>query len=230
MIRKGLRTSKAVKLDYDRNYTNYDRVRFGSLGGQYVNEREQEFVMSMILGSTVLEVGTATGRFAVKLAKRGAEYTGVDLSQKMLRTTFSRTDHVASVVQMDGCRLGFRSYFEYVLCIRTFHFLDKPLEALRGMRDALKPGGLCLITFETDNFLRRFLLFFGIGTSEQYYYKISDIQEMFLTAKFTIDRSGSVMRVPVTLYRKCPRLLIPVLKRLERLWPWPMHSYVLGSK
>ena len=219
-----------VKSDYDKNAGDYDRVRFGTPGGKYVNMKEQEFVARMLEGSSVLEVGTATGRFAVFLTRRGTEYTGVDLSQKMLRTTYERTNHSASLVQMDACNLGLRPYFDHVLCIRTFHFLPKPVAALQGMSNALKPSGQCLVTFETDNFLRRLLLFFGIGTSEQYYYKISDVEDMFLKAGFKIERSGSVMRIPVTLYRRCPKRLLWILKRLERLWPWPMHDFVLGSK
>jgi len=219
-----------VKFDYDRNSENYDTVRFGTSGGRYVDKKEKEFVASIIKGSRVLEVGTATGRFAVSLIHRGTEYTGLDLSRKMLRITFERTRHSADLVQMDGSQMGFRSMFDYVLCIRTFHFLPKPVDALDGMRSALKPGGECLVTFETDNFLRRLLLFFGLGTSEQYYYKISDVEEMFRKAGFNITRSGSVMRIPVTLYRRSPRLLLWMLKRLERIWPWAMHDYVLGIR
>ncbi len=230
MRHKNLRSTSQVQQNYDQNVGNYDLARFRSVGGQYVNKMEQEFVANMIKGSRVLEVGTATGRFAVSLTQRGAEYTGVDLSQKMLQTTFERTNHSASLIQMDGSQLGFRSYFDYVLCIRTFHFLQRPVEALQGMSSALKPGGECLVTFETDNFLRRLLFFFGVGTSEQYYYKISDVEDMFLKAGFKIGRNGSVMRIPVTAYRRCPRLILPILKRFERLWPWPMHDYVLGVK
>lgn len=142
----------------------------------------------------------------------------------MLRTTSERTNHLASIVQMDGTRMGFRSYFDYVLCIRTFHFFQKPVEALQGMFNALKPSGECLVTFETDNLPRRILLFFQIGTSEQNYYKISDVEHMFLKAGFEPLRSGSVMRIPVTLYRKCPRPLLPLLTRLQRIWPWSMHQ------
>src|SRR3989449_8334045 len=157
MRQKRLRTTSQVQRDYDEIVDNYDKARFGTSGGRYVDHREQEFVASIIKGSTVLEVGTATGRFAASLTKRGTEYTGVDLSRKMLRTTFERANHSASVVQMDGCELGFRSCFNYVLCIRTFHFLPKPVEALRGMYAPLQPSGKCIVTFETDNFLRRFM-------------------------------------------------------------------------
>ncbi len=230
MIEKNARKTAVVKSDYDKSATSYDKARFGTPGGQYINSKEQEFVASMIGQSSVLEVGTASGRFAVSLTNRGAEYTGVDLSQKMLRTTYERTNHAASVVQMDACQLGFKCYFDYVLCIRTFHFLPKPVDALQGMFTTLKPSGKCLVTFETDNLFRRFLLFFGIGASEQYYYTVSDVEDLFLKAGFKIERSGSVMRIPVTLYRRCPRSLLWILRRSERLWPWPMHEYVLGVK
>jgi ubiquinone/menaquinone biosynthesis C-methylase UbiE len=230
MRQKSLRTTSQVQRDYEEIVNNYDKARFGTSGGRYVDQREQEFVGSIIKGSKVLEVGTATGRFAASLTKRGAEYTGVDLSRKMLLATFERTNHAASVIQMDGSALGFRSSFDYALCIRTFHFLQKPVDALQGMLNALKPSGECLVTFETDNFLRRLLLSFGIGTSQQYYYKISDVENMFQKVGFRIGRSGSVMRTPVTIYRRCPRLFLPILRRLERLWPWSMHDYVLGER
>ena len=216
--------------DYDKNATQYDRVRFGTPGGLYVDQKEQEFVTGIIKSSRALEVGTATGRFAAALISRGVEYTGTDISRKMLRKTSERTNRSVSLVQMDGCQLGFRSYFDYVLCIRTFHFLPKPVDALRGMFTSLQPYGKCLVTFETDNLLRRFLLFFGIGTSEQYYYKISDVEDMFLKAGLKVVRSGPVMRMPVTVYRRCPRLFLPLLRRLERIWPCPMHDYVVGEK
>jgi ubiquinone/menaquinone biosynthesis C-methylase UbiE len=230
MMEKNVRETSVVKSDYDKCATSYDRVRFGSLGGRYVDEKEQEFVANKIKGSSVLEVGTATGRFALALINRGSEYCGVDISQNMLRATHERTDRRAFLFQMDGTRLGFRGYFDYVLCIRTFHFLQKPGEALKGMCDALKPSGTCVVTFETDNPFRRFLLFFGIGSSEQYYYKRCEVEAMLGRAGFQSIRSGTVMRIPVTLYRKCPGSFVWILKRLERLWPWPMHDYVLGEK
>ena len=230
MRHKNLRRVVQIRRDYDQASDNYDRVRFGTSGGQYVGRKEQEFVASIVKGSRVLEVGTATGRFAVALACQGLEYTGIDLSRMMLQITRGRTNQSVSLLQMDGCQLGFRSYFNYVICVRTFHFLPKPFEALSGMFAALQPSGKCVVTFETDNFLRRLALSLGIGRSEQYYYKISDVEYMFLKSGFTVVQCGSVLRIPVTIYRRCPRLFLPLLKQLERLWPWPVHNYVIGSK
>jgi hypothetical protein len=110
------------------------------------------------------------------------------------------------------------------------HFLLKPEDALKGMFAALGTSGQCLVTFETDNPLRRLLLFLGIGTSEQYYYKISDVEDLFLQGGFEVMKSGAVIRIPVNLYRRCPKSLLWILRRLGRLWPWAMHEYVVGEK
>jgi ubiquinone/menaquinone biosynthesis C-methylase UbiE len=230
MIERNVRTTAAVRSDYDNNSNHYDQERFGSCGGRYVDSEEREFVRGKIKGSSVLEIGTATGRFAASLNEHTDVYVGVDLSLRMLQKTLERTNHSVSVVQMDGSELGVRSYFDDVLCIRTFHFLDKPRRALEGIFNSLKPGGHCLVTFESDNALRRLLLSLGAGGSEQYYYTIPDVQALLLKAGFKVAMSGSVMRVPVSFYRRCPGRLLPLLKRVEAIWFLPMHNYVLGVK
>jgi ubiquinone/menaquinone biosynthesis C-methylase UbiE len=230
MIERNARTTAAVKSDYDMNVNRYDQDRFGSCGGRYVDAREREFVRGKIKGSSLLEIGTATGRFAASLIEQTDVYVGIDLSLGMLRKTLERTNNSVSVVQMDGSELGVRSYFDNVLCIRTFHFLDKPRRALEGIFNSLKPGGHCLVTFEADNALRRLFLSLHAGGSEQYYYTIPDVQTLLRNAGFKIAKSGSVMRVPVTFYRKCPRQLLPLVKRVEAIWFLPMHNYVLAVK
>lgn len=230
MRQTNVRTVLEVQRHYDQANDNYDRVRFGTPGGRCVDKAEQEFVAHFVLGTTVLEVGTATGRFAASLIGRKSEYTGIDLSRAMLRATKNRTDRSANVFQMDACHLAFTGHFDCVLCVRTFHFLPMPLVALQGMLRSLKPLGRCLVTFETDNGFRRLILLLRIGISEQYYYKRAEVLDMMRAAGFNILKSGSVIRLPVTFYRRCPSILLSVLKRLDRFWIWSMHDYVLGSK
>ena len=232
MIEKNLRSVSDTKKSYDSHASLYDMVRYGTPGGKHVYDLERQFAANFVKGPKVLEVGTATGRCATLFSINDFEYTGVDISNRMLRIT---TEKVKSLggdlqsVQMDGCRLGFNQYFDDVVCIRTFHFLPDPLNALRGMQNALVKQGQCLVSFESDNLIRRLAIFFGLGSANQRYYRIPDVEDLFLKAGFKVVRGGSVMRIPVTFYRRCPRLFLPILKRLERLWPWPMHDYVLGS-
>jgi glycosyltransferase involved in cell wall biosynthesis len=74
---KGTRqeTHDHCKSDYDRNSENYDRVRFGTPGSQYVDKEEQEFVASIISGFEGLGAGTVTGRFVFSLTHRGPSQT-----------------------------------------------------------------------------------------------------------------------------------------------------------
>jgi ubiquinone/menaquinone biosynthesis C-methylase UbiE len=130
MRHKNLRSVSRVRRDYDQAIDNYDRIRFGTPGGQYVHKKEQEFVASVIKDSGVLEVGTATGRFAVALTSRGLEYTGVDLSQMMLRETRDRTNQSFSLIQMDDA-----NWVSKLLQLCSMHtHLPLPIKTSRGFK------------------------------------------------------------------------------------------------
>ena len=233
MIEKNLRSVSDTKKSYDSHASLYDMVRYGTPGGRYVYDLERKFAAKLVGGPKVLEVGTATGRFATLFSMNGFEYTGVDISNRMLRITSEKVKSLGGdlqSVQMDASRLGFKQYFDDVVCIRTFHFLPEPLKALQGMHNALVKGGKCLVSFESDNLVRRLAILFGLGGANQRYYRNRDVEDVFLKAGFKVVRSGSVMRIPVTFYRKCPKSFLWLLRRFERLWPWPMHNYVFGSK
>lgn len=233
MIEKNLRTVSDTKKSYDSHASLYDTIRFGTPGGRWVYDLEREFALGLVRGPRILEVGTATGRFATLFSTNGFDYTGVDISILMLRITSEKVKSLGAdlqIVQMDACRLGFHQYFDDVMCIRTFHFLPEPLNALQGMADSLVREGKCVVSFESDNLIRRLAILFKIGSANQRYYRTRDVEEMFHKAGFKVVRSGSVMRLPVTFCRKCPSFLLPMLKRFEKLWPWPMHNYVLGEK
>ncbi len=233
MIEKNLRSVSDTKKSYDSHASRYDAVRFGTVGGKYVYDLERRFAAGFVKGPRILEVGTATGRFATLFSMNGFEYIGVDISNRMLRITSEKVKSLGGdlqTVQMDAGRLGFNQYFDDVVCIRTFHFLPDPLNALQGMQNALVTEGKCLVSFESDNLVRRMAIVFKIGSANQRYYRTRDVEALFLKAGFKVARSGSVMRIPVTLYRRCPKLLLGLLRGFERLWPWPMHEFVLGVK
>jgi len=79
-----MRSKEMVSTDYDDAAQSYDNVRFGSPGGKYADQVEKDLLSRVVKGKTALEIGTATGRFAITLVRMGYEYTGVDLSLAML--------------------------------------------------------------------------------------------------------------------------------------------------
>ena len=233
MIEKNLRSVSDTKKSYDSHASDYDRIRYGSPGGKYVYDLERRFAAKYVKGHRVLEVGTATGRLATLFGTNGFEYTGVDIANRMLRIACEKVKSLGGdvdVVQMDGCRLGFREHFDNVVCVRTFHFLPEPLKALQGMRQSLVKDGRCLVSFESDNPIRRLAIFLKLGGVNQRYYRTRDVEQFFRETGFKVIDSGAVMNIPVLIWRRCPKHLIRLMAQVDRLWPWPMHDFVLGEK
>jgi hypothetical protein len=85
------------------------------------------------------------------------------------------------------------------------------------------------VTFEKDNPLRRLPLMLHFGRSRQRYYRRREVEYLLLSNGFQVIDSGPVLKIPVTLYRRCPARLLKILRILERLWPWPSPDYVLGE-
>jgi SAM-dependent methyltransferase len=227
-----MRAKRIVLKDYDRAAQSYDYLRFFSAGGRHADQIEKNLLSRIVTGKSALEIGTATGRFAVLLLGLGYEYTGIDLSLRMLQVTSRRTSFNSEsrdLLRMDAEAMCFRPRFDNAICIRTFHFLPDPSLALRNIRDALTSGGRCLVTFETDNPIRKLALWLNLGRSQQRYYKRKEVEDLFRAAGFRVMESGSVLRLPVTLYRRTPKRLIWILRVLEQVWPWPTHEYVLGE-
>jgi ubiquinone/menaquinone biosynthesis C-methylase UbiE len=104
----------------------FDALRFSGPIGRLIAE-EQEAVVARFLapvgGSTVLDVGTGTGRAAIALASRGAVVTGVDASAEMLAVAARRAAQAGLTVTLargdaHGLAFGDRS-FDAVVCLRV---------------------------------------------------------------------------------------------------------------
>ena len=95
-------------------------------------------------GEGVLDVGCGAGRTTIEAARRGADATGVDLSERLLDLARSRADREgvpgARFVQADAqvADLGVHD----VLLSRTgVMFFGDPLAAFTNLAGALRPGG-----------------------------------------------------------------------------------------
>ncbi|MDY6780190.1 MAG: class I SAM-dependent methyltransferase, partial [Halobacteria archaeon] len=120
----------------DETAEEYDEWRF-SRGGRLVDQGEKESLFEIlgdVDGKSVLELACGTGRFTVELVERGAEVTGVDISEPMLRKGVAKSverevyDDV-NFVRGDGKRLPFPdNTFDAVVAMRFFHLADSPVE------------------------------------------------------------------------------------------------------
>jgi len=98
----------------------------------------------------ILEVACGTGYLMAILESEGYRVTGLDLSPEMLALAQPRVK--GRLIHGDMRSLGFKGEFDAVLCLGssfTYMSTDRDaLKALRGFREALKPGGVLIF----DNF------------------------------------------------------------------------------
>ena len=224
MIKTNLRSKSTVMKVYDNESPVYYPKRFSSEGGKYIDFVEKELLVRYGKGPSLFEIGTATGRFVGFVEKKGWDYTGIDISARMLRLS---RDNGCKLVQGDAEEIPLRSsIFDTVICLHTFHFLPHPIACVRESRRILKTGGLLILIFETDNWLRRMALRTHMFESDQYYFRTQEVASMIQSCGLTPLAQGPVLKFPMNLYRKLP--ITKLLKQLDSSEHWPTWFATLG--
>ncbi|WP_025784813.1 class I SAM-dependent methyltransferase [Sporosarcina sp. D27] len=112
-------------------------------------------------GKKILDVACGTGILSVLLAERGADVTGIDLSEEMLAVAVSRANErfpSLKFSQQAMQRLDVSGRYDAaVIPIDSLNYLENELEVTQtfiSIHDVLLPGGLLLFdvhsTFKTD--------------------------------------------------------------------------------
>ncbi|MBI5241137.1 MAG: class I SAM-dependent methyltransferase [Elusimicrobia bacterium] len=130
-------------------YTPADRLHLALAPGQV------EFVVKALRlrrGQALLDLCCGPGRHAVLLARRGLRVTGLDFSRPYLaeaRARARRLGVAARFVRGDMRAIPFREEFDAAINLFTsfgyFPKASEDLAVLRGLRRALRPGGLLLM-------------------------------------------------------------------------------------
>lgn len=131
------------------NYLNYGFTRG--------TEQEVDFlleVMHLQPGQTVLDVGCGPGRHSLALARRGIRVTGIDITPRFIELAKEKATQEnlpASFFVQDARALSFDNQFDGVICLCEGAFglvgsLENHRRVLRGIRRALRPGGLFVLT------------------------------------------------------------------------------------
>lgn len=130
-----------------RNYLRYSFTK-GTV-------QEIAFLLELLRlppGSRVLDVGCGPGRHTVRLSQSGLSVTGIDVSRRFLELAAedARAAGVKpALFEVDARQMPFEAEFDAVisLCQGGFGLMgaDDPL-VLRRMMEALKPGGILVMT------------------------------------------------------------------------------------
>jgi trans-aconitate methyltransferase len=89
-------------------------------------------------GERILDLGCGDGALTEKIAATGALVTGVDASEELLDAAHARG---LDVRRMDAQELTFHAEFDAVFSNAALHWMKRPEDVLRGVRQTLRPGG-----------------------------------------------------------------------------------------
>lgn len=117
-------------------------------------------VLRLKKGAKILDLCCGPGRHSILLAKRGFEVTGLDFSREYLSQASVRARKAGVKVRLlraDMRKLEFNGEFDAVINMFTsFGYFPKfgdDLKVLKGIKRALKPGGLFLLDMLNKDWL-----------------------------------------------------------------------------
>jgi len=120
--------------------------------GRMVDRIERDAVYSYLeprTGMKVLDIGCGTGLYALDLAARGVDVTGVDISRPMLERARAKAQDAGLDVRFleaDALQLPFgEQSFDAVLSVTALEFMPDLSAALREAFRVLKAGGRLVV-------------------------------------------------------------------------------------
>jgi phosphatidylethanolamine/phosphatidyl-N-methylethanolamine N-methyltransferase len=185
-------TVKHIESVYDSYAGVYDLI-FGKV---FQSGRERApILLKLFPGAKVLEVGVGTG-LSLPLCARNVDFTGIDLSQKMLDRAHKRVETLGldnvQLIKMDATTLEFTdNSFDRVLAAYFISTVPDPIRVVQEMKRVCRPGGYLLFLnhFHSDNGLVRVFekilspLFYRIGFKTDL-----DLWELMETTGLEVER------------------------------------------
>lgn len=234
---QGLLRKTEVSNAYDQQVYTYEKKRFSGIGGGLFDQLEKHHVLRWLNRCNVLQVGTATGRFAEFLPKHGCMFYGIEISPRMVHASKLRGPVEGSeIIRGDAERLPIgSSTFENVLSVRSFHFFPAARCFIREAHRVLQPGGGLIVSFEIYTHLGYLLEKLRILPSAKptrTYYTIDEVERLFHEEGFTVSWSGKVTKFPLNFYWRSPQILLRFVARLHYFLPFWFGTVgsVVGKK
>ena len=145
------------------NYKEYNRKTYDKIADDYayrnysnnwINAAEFEIFKKNIAGKKVIDIGCGVGRDAGMFLESGFDYTGVDLSEGMLKVARQRQPK-ANFKQMDYYRLNFpgKTFAGFWASASLLHVpkkdIDKVLSAIKKITNDKAVGFISLKEMKT---------------------------------------------------------------------------------
>ena len=154
---------RPIYIDKGRVQMIFDRAKaaeydawYDTKLGNFVDEVETELAFSLFTpepGSRVLDAGCGTGNFSIKLARKGLEVVGIDVSRPMLKQAREKVQTTDAELEisfrkMDAKDLDFsEGSFDNAFSMATIEFIpdEDKKDFVQELLRIVKPGGRVLI-------------------------------------------------------------------------------------
>jgi 2-polyprenyl-3-methyl-5-hydroxy-6-metoxy-1,4-benzoquinol methylase len=160
--------------------TEYVEYHYSSPGHSHpdIAEAVLKLVGQKLPGGKICELGCGSGWLSHRLAERGYETLGVDLSESGIRVAQSaaiegaRFLHESIDAQLPK-RIGLTAPFDLVLSNDVIEHLYRPLDLLEAAKGMLAPGGVLLIATPYHGYLKN-LAIVALGKADQHFNPLWD--------------------------------------------------------
>ena len=148
-----------VRLGVMEGYTRWART-YDSTWNTLIATEEiySQPILDGLRGQVALDIGTGTGRYALKLARRGWDVTAIDANPAMLAAGSRAAAHEGLPIRFllapieDGLPVD-SSVFDLVVCALTLCHLPDLKGVLTECYRTLTPGGHLLLTDVQPDFV-----------------------------------------------------------------------------
>ena len=110
------------------------------------NTRNEEVIAEILekggirKGIKVLDVACGTGVLFPDYLKAGAEITGIDISENMVKTAREKFPEV-HIICSDATAFHFDEKFDVIMIYNAFPHFDEPEKLIKNLAEALRPCG-----------------------------------------------------------------------------------------
>jgi|GEM_PF-4832385 len=157
---------------HDKLGKKYLQVMFkNSKWSKYIDLTEKQsvkkslkIVKNKVTNEIVLDMGVGPGRWSRWLIDEGfGKVVGLDISSNMVKesTNYIKNDRFVGVVGNIDNLPFLNSYFDKIICFRTFKYSQRPLQCLREARRVLKKDGIFLLEVSNNSLQNIFLKLFS---------------------------------------------------------------------